>query len=282
MTAAFLSIVTISFNQKDFLRQTLDSVISQKTDDVEYIVVDPGSTDGSRDLLLDHAGDIDILILDPDNGPADGLNKGFAKVSGEVGYFLNSDDFLLPGAITSLRRCWSRAGDADIVLGGGWMVSGDCTPLRQMRATRTDMTRLLDGRASLFQQGMSFRMERFRRAGGFNAGNRTCWDLELLLDMMATGAGVRTVTSQFGVFRLHGDSLSGGAEGSAHNQRYRSDMERLQAKYGDASRPGYGRAASLACRLIENPALVQDVALARFGPAIMSRRWLKANQTHDR
>ena len=71
------SIVTISFNQARFLEQAILSVISQDYLNIQYIVVDPGSTDGSRDIIEKYHNHIDKIIFEPDNGPADGLNKGF-------------------------------------------------------------------------------------------------------------------------------------------------------------------------------------------------------------
>src|SRR3546814_14519992 len=64
----FLSIVTLSFNQAGYLRQALESVIAQKDGSVEFIVVDPGSTDGSRDIIAELGDGIDTVILDPDRG----------------------------------------------------------------------------------------------------------------------------------------------------------------------------------------------------------------------
>ena len=76
-----LSVVTISFNQKDFLEDCIRSVLEQKTSmEVEHIIVDPGSTDGSRDLI-DSFGDRVIKVYEKDVGPADGLNKGFSITS---------------------------------------------------------------------------------------------------------------------------------------------------------------------------------------------------------
>ena len=98
----FLSIVTISYNQAPYLRQCVESVISQKSDDIEYIVVDPGSTDGSREILQSYGDAIDHLILQTDKGPADGLNKGFAKAKGKIGYFVNSAKISAMGLFKSI------------------------------------------------------------------------------------------------------------------------------------------------------------------------------------
>ena len=72
-----ISVVTISFNQAKFLRECIDSVLNQDYHEIEYIVVDPGSTDGSK-KIIDSYGDKIIKYYEKDYGPADGLNKGFS------------------------------------------------------------------------------------------------------------------------------------------------------------------------------------------------------------
>src|SRR4029077_2212938 len=79
-----VSIVTISFNQAPFLERAIRSVLEQDHPDVEYIVVDPGSTDGSREIIEKYRSRIAKVILEPDRGPANGLNKGFAAATGEI------------------------------------------------------------------------------------------------------------------------------------------------------------------------------------------------------
>src|SRR4051812_7605625 len=100
-----LSIITVSFNQRRFLPQCLESVVTQLGSEDEYIVVDPGSGDGSRELISDYArtGKVTRAILEKDQGPADGLNRGFQAATGDILAYLNSDDFLLPGALAYVR-----------------------------------------------------------------------------------------------------------------------------------------------------------------------------------
>ena len=97
------SVVTISFNQRQYLMEALTSVLAQDYPAIEYIVVDPGSTDGSRELIESFRSRLDRVIFEPDQGAAEGLNKGFQQASGDIFGFLNSDDVLLPGAMRSRR-----------------------------------------------------------------------------------------------------------------------------------------------------------------------------------
>lgn len=128
----FLSVVTISFNQAALLRQAIESVPSQNSEAVEYLVVDAGSTDGDRAMLEDDRSAVDHLILEPDAGPAAALNKRIARARGRHGYFINADDFLLPGAVEKLRRLRHDSADADVVSCASRMVDSAGTPLREL------------------------------------------------------------------------------------------------------------------------------------------------------
>ena len=89
-----ISVVTISYNQAGYLKQCIDSVLNQDYPDIEYIIVDPGSTDGSREIIESY-GDRVIKIFEPDTGPANGLNKGFHRATGDIFYFIKAYFFLV-------------------------------------------------------------------------------------------------------------------------------------------------------------------------------------------
>src|SRR5262245_2614541 len=92
-----ISIVTPSFNQARYIGKTIESVSAQRYPDVEHIVIDGGSRDGTLDVLAGHPHL--RVISEPDRGHADAVNKGFRLATGEIWAFLNSDDTLVPGAL---------------------------------------------------------------------------------------------------------------------------------------------------------------------------------------
>jgi glycosyltransferase involved in cell wall biosynthesis len=204
-----VSIVTVSFNQAQFLERALLSVITQDYPDIEYIVVDPGSTDGSRDILERYRSRISKLILRPDRGAADGLNRGFANATGEIFGFLNSADVLLPGAVSSAVRYLETHGDIDVVTGHCNLIGPDDRFLRRVYSDRMSINRFLYGAVSLIQPSTFFRKRLFDQVGGFSVENKATWDGELFLDMARAG-GKFAVTHQFwSEYRIHLQSITG-------------------------------------------------------------------------
>ena len=110
-----LSIITINFNNRDGLQRTIDSVVSQTFHDFEWIVIDGGSTDGSRELIERYADHFAYWVSEPDKGIYNAMNKGIDKAQGGYLLFLNSGDWLVDE--TALERCLSHKFDADVMYG---------------------------------------------------------------------------------------------------------------------------------------------------------------------
>jgi glycosyltransferase involved in cell wall biosynthesis len=222
------SIVTISFNQAEFLPRAIESVISQKNVDLDYIVVDPGSSDGSREIIERYKRHFSHIILDPDRGPADGLNKGLAAASGDYFGYLNSDDELTPGALEKAASAFAKYPSADVVYGNGLAVDEHGKQLRRLVSASPFSPKLYAwGLAVIIQQAAFVRTGALKAIGGFNVENRTCWDGEAFLDIALAGGRFRRVWDTWGLFRIHRGSISGSGR---LNEQYREDCERLFVK----------------------------------------------------
>ena len=111
-----VSIVTPSYNQGRFIERTIESVLSQRYPKIEYVVIDGGSTDGTLEILKNYTNRIG-WVSKPDRGQTDAINKGMARVHGEIRAYLNSDDVLMPAAIERVVDFFQRNPDCDMVYG---------------------------------------------------------------------------------------------------------------------------------------------------------------------
>jgi glycosyltransferase involved in cell wall biosynthesis len=224
-----ITIVTISFNQAAYLRECMESVLTQDYENVEYIVVDPGSTDGSREMIEAYGSRV-IPVFEPDDGPADGLNKGFALATGDLFGFVNSDDRLLSGALTCVARRFASKPDVDVITGCGYFIDAHGRQQRRVVFSRFTPWLYAHGAVTVFQQGTFFRRRCFEQVNGFNSENRIAWDGELFLDMSLSGARFAKISDDLGFFRLHGSSITGSGAHSNGNAAYRAYRDRVFLK----------------------------------------------------
>lgn len=268
-----VSVVTLSCNQAMFLDRAIRSVLGQSHDDIEYIVVDPGSVDGSRDIIERHREHIAKVILEPDEGPADGLNKGFAAASGEIFAYLNADDAFLPGAIAAAVATFDRHPDADVVVGHGYIVDAEGVVIRRFRSAPFSSWRFAHGAGVVMQQSTFFRAGAFRSVGGFNPANPVSWDAELYLEMCLAGAQVRLAEGYWSLFTVHPESITG--SGRLDSASAASERRLFRRVTGRDPRPS-DRLRSLlarACRWLVDPRGLSERLKDRFSPATLPDDW---------
>jgi glycosyltransferase involved in cell wall biosynthesis len=229
LTTPKFSIITLSYNQRPYLQRAVESVLGQGWPALEYIVVDPGSTDGSREFLADRlAGVPGQLLFTPDRGPADGLNKGLGMATGDIIGYLNADDAYLPGAFLGVADAFRRHPEATVVYGNGFK-SRPNAKLRRFRSTRFTPRRFAYGIANVMQQATFFRRARIAPVE-FNQANHTCWDAEFLVDLALAGRQLVHVPADWGLFEIHPDSITGSGRLA---RQYREDFRRIGGKAFD-------------------------------------------------
>jgi glycosyltransferase involved in cell wall biosynthesis len=219
-----ISIVTLSFNQRVYLKEAIDSVLSQAYPYLEYIVVDPGSHDGSRELITSYDEQIAHVIFEPDRGAADGLNKGFGRATGDVYGFLNADDLLYPGSLDRVVQFFEDHPECDLAMGDGYTIDGRGRRIRHYKAQDFTVPHYFYGGAQWLQQSTFFRADAYRKSSGFNLENRTCWDGELFVKIVHEGARIGYIRADLAGFRIHESSISGSGR---MNEQYQKDRRRI-------------------------------------------------------
>ena len=225
-----IGVVTISFNQARYLQRAIDSVrVASAGLPVKYVVVDGNSTDGSKEIINQNRNHISRTIIEPDRGPSDALNKGFAICNDcEIFYYLNADDVVAEDAFRYATDFFAERPNIDILFGAIRIIdSEDHAFLRARVPDRFSLSRYAIGASNIFQQGTFFRKSAFSRTDGFNLTNRTCWDGELAVDMILRGASFERIRKVLGYFRIHGESITGSGK---LNMVFEKDKERLRNK----------------------------------------------------
>lgn len=233
-----LGVVTISFNQARFLTEAIESVQMADRSRLRYVIVDPGSTDGSREIIEAHRDRFSSVIFEPDRGPSDGLNKGFDQCDAEVLGYINADDRFMPGALDWVLRYFERHPEVEGIIGAVAMMGEDGhLQFRRRVPWNYSPQNILDRCALYLQQGTFFRRSAWEKVSGFNVENRTCWDAELALDMALAGVEWKFVPKCLGAFRLYDTSLCGRqllANDSELWQKRMQDSDRMAKKIMDA------------------------------------------------
>lgn len=229
-----LGCVTISFNQAPYLRECIESVRCADPARLAYVMVDPGSRDGSREIIGEYAAQrrFHAVVLEPDVGPGDGLNKGFAQLGDrDILCYLNSDDRFLPGALDWVLRYFADHPEVDVLTGAVNIIDQHGrAAFRKRLSDPLTPRRFLCGTTWTMQQATFFRSALFRATTGFNPANRTCWDTELLIDLMLAGARFRSEYRLLGDYRLYPGTITHSLLNEGHSQRYLGDLYRLRAK----------------------------------------------------
>ncbi len=167
MTLPKISIVTPSFNQAPFVEETIKSVLDQNYPNLEYIVIDGGSTDGSVDIIKKYQSRLSYFVSEPDSGHGNALNKGFARSSGEIMAWLNSDDKYCPWTFQTVAEIFETFPFIHWITGlhGKWSDRGSLIEARGIYKNAFDF---LDGNYGWIQQESVFwRRGLWERVGGY-------------------------------------------------------------------------------------------------------------------
>jgi len=198
-----LSIVTPSFNQAVFLERTMKSVLDQNYPDLEYIVQDGGSTDGSVEIINKYKKYLKSSNSMKDNGQADAINKGFSKSSGEIMAWLNSDDIYLPGTLNFVASYFNRNPRVDVVYGHRILINNEDKEIGRWILPPHDK-KVLMWADFIPQETLFWRRKIWEKSGSnLNTEFNFALDWDLLLRFQESGAIIKRLPRFLGAFRVH-------------------------------------------------------------------------------
>ncbi len=202
-----VSIITPSFNQARFLEETMLSVLNQDYPNLEYLVVDGGSQDGSLEIIQKYAHRLAWWVSEKDRGQTDAINKGFGRAKGEILAWLNSDDTYQPGAIAQAVAYLQAHPEAGMVYGDANLIDQHDNVIGKFPARQTDYKRLRQGFVHIPQQAAFFRASLWRQVGPLDPSFYFAMDYDLWV-RLARLAPLHYQSKHWANFRLHDSGKS--------------------------------------------------------------------------
>jgi glycosyltransferase involved in cell wall biosynthesis len=234
VSGPLVTIVTPSYNQGHFIRETIESVLSQDYPRIEYIVMDGGSTDDTAAVVAPYASRL-TFISEKDRGQTDAINKGFRMAKGEIVAWLNSDDTLLPGAVSCAVRALEANQHAGAIYGDGYQIDYHGKIKQKFPFTEPfnlwKLTFVLD---YVLQQSVFFRRSSVEAVGWLDETLHYGMDWDILV-RLGKEYGLVYVPELFGCLREYEEakSFSGG------ERRFGELARLLRRQSGEARPPGW-------------------------------------------
>lgn len=198
-----VSIVTPSYNQREYLEETMLSVLEQDYPKLEYFVVDGGSSDGSLDVIKRYQDKLTGWLSETDEGQTDAINKGFDLCQGQIMAWLNSDDLYYPGAISSAVEYLMDNPAVGMVYGDTDLINGSGDVIGRFNAQQTSFKRLMRGGVYIPQPAAFWRKDLWERAGPLDPSYYFAMDYDLWV-RFAKISRIDYCPKLWAKFRIHG------------------------------------------------------------------------------
>lgn len=198
-----ITIVMPSYNQKPFIEESIRSIILQKYENLQFILIDAESDDGTIEIIKKYAKYIDKIVIERDFGQSNAINKGFSFSTGQIGTWLNTDDVFLPGALHSVARNWKLGRSLLIGKSEYRNETGDLTLFHVDNAPNY-WIELFSYTNGLYvpQPSAFFSIADFKEVGGVSEKLHYAMDLDLWFRLMAIKKPV-FVDTQYSWMRAH-------------------------------------------------------------------------------
>lgn len=224
-----ISIVTPSFNQGRFLQDTIRSVLDQRYPNIEYIVIDGGSTDNSVDVIKTYADKLTYWVSEKDNGQTDAINKGFRMATGEIIAWINSDDMYCENALMRVGQYFKSHHDCFWVCGNLLFTNADGTVFARKRPLYSPFV-IRHASASVFQPNVFVRKQVLDEVGLPRADFHAVMDREWFC-RIAERYPPHIIDCDIALFRWHAASKSSSDRQTLHYRQYVKESAEISARY---------------------------------------------------
>ena len=198
-----VSIITPSFNQAHYIEATIQSVLGQDHPRIEYIIVDGGSTDGTLDIIKKYEDRLAFWVSEKDKGQTDAINKGFARATGDILAWINSDDTYEPGAVSAAVNYLQEHPEVGMVYADCNFINEQGRVIGKFGSAQTDYRRLRRGYVHIPQQTMFFRADLWRQVGPLDPSFYFAMDYDLWTRLAARTELKYLPGQVWANFRLH-------------------------------------------------------------------------------
>ena len=228
-----VSIITPSYNQGQFIEDTIQSVLEQDYPNVEYLVVDGGSNDNTLDILKQYEGRLK-WISEEDKGQADAINKGIQKTSGEIACWLNSDDTILPNAVSRAVNQFVSNPEIKLVYGKSYFTDREGNIIGAYPTENFDFQRL--AMFNFFSQpSVFFKRDAYDKVGGLNIRLNYSLDYDLWIKIAKTFP-VKYIEEYLSCYRLHDRSKTVDKKKALSSHKEGLDVVRSHYDWAPANR----------------------------------------------
>ncbi len=203
-----LTLVTPSFGQARFLERTIRSVLDQGYPNLEYVIVDGGSTDGSIEIIKRYADRLAWWVSEKDHGQAAAINKGLRRATGQIVGWLNSDDTLAPHSLHTIAHAYETYPNADLIYGHTCLIDENDRVLRRLCAVQTNAYELAYFNSNIFSQpGTTWRRDLHDRLGYIDESLHCRLDCDFWIRVASAGV-LKFVPKHLGNLRMYAQTKS--------------------------------------------------------------------------
>jgi glycosyltransferase involved in cell wall biosynthesis len=238
-----ITVVTPSFNQAQYLPQTIESVLSQNYPNLEYFIMDGGSKDNSVEVIRRYEKHLAYWTSGPDGGQTNAINGGFRRATGDIVTWLNSDDYFEKDALQTIAQAFSQS-DAGVVYGDYTLVTETGKPFLHRKEIPFDYDIMLYGVNFIGQPSAFFRRQLLAEHGYLDERCQYMMDFEFWLRLASRGVKFQHIRRNLSYYRYHATSKT-----VSEVDKIQKETSEIRGRYGPALGAGALRFRNLLARL---------------------------------